>query len=252
MDSSTNCIQDQAVDDKSYESILKSIPPIYRNGFNPPLWFYWNTVTSNLWGNYDKLWSLFSYVFHKHSYPVAGDTCPDAILLDYQTGSDKIEYYLKGNTTLYRMMEKLDAKPIVLYCGSFTCIPFRNKLQLIQAIANEFAEYCDFYIVYTAEVHTADGWIIGGDEISTAHKQPKTMKERLKIVEALQKFSPVSIPYLVDLIDNNFNEKYDNTPLRLFVLENKKFSYVGGPGPFKSTPEELRDYLIDRFKPSSI
>ncbi|EFA74534.1 thyroxine 5'-deiodinase [Heterostelium album PN500] len=117
---------------------------------------------------------------------------------------------------------------------------------------NEFAEYCQFYILYLAEMHPVDGWVIGGDEISTCYKQPKTMKERLNIVKALQEYSPVTIPYLVDLIDNGFNAKYDAIPERLFVLENKKFSYVGGPGPFKFIPEELKEYLTKRFKASAL
>ncbi|GAM25747.1 hypothetical protein SAMD00019534_089220 [Acytostelium subglobosum LB1] len=123
-------------------------------------------------------------------------------------------------------------------------------MPLFQEIYEEFKGFdIDFYIVYLAEMHPADGWVIGGDSISTCYKQPKTMEERLTIVKALQEYSPnVTIPYLVDLIDDNFNQVYDAVPERLYVLENNKFSYVGGPGPFQFIPEELREYLTKRYK----
>eukprot|EP01133_Synstelium_polycarpum_P012155 gene12155-14223_t len=60
----------------------------------------------------------------------------------------------------------------------------------------------------------------------------------------------ICVPFLVDLMDDNFNAGYDAVPERLFVIENNKFSYVGGCGPFQFLPEELKEYLTNRFKPT--
>jgi len=123
---------------------------------------------------------------------------------------------------------------------------------MLQGIMDQFKQYVDCYIVYLKEIHPADEWYIGGDEVSTCFKQPTSMQQRVKIVEALQEYAPfVKVPFLVDLMDNNFNVGFDAVPERLYVIENNKFSYIGGPGPFHFIPEELVNYLDQRFPSAS-
>ncbi|KAN0015443.1 hypothetical protein ACTFIU_008174 [Dictyostelium citrinum] len=121
---------------------------------------------------------------------------------------------------------------------------------MFQDIFVDFKEWVDIYIVYLKEIHPADEWYIGGDEISLCYRQPKSMEERRAIVKDLKEYAPFcTIPFLIDKMDNNFNKVYDAVPERLYVLEDKKFKYVGGPGPFGFIPEELREFLTKRYKP---
>eukprot|EP01132_Coremiostelium_polycephalum_P010085 gene10085-12370_t len=119
---------------------------------------------------------------------------------------------------------------------------------MLEEIHLSFKDQVDFYIVYLKEIHPKDEWYIGGDSISTCYKQPKTMEERQNIVKAMQEYAPfLTVPILVDLMDNNFNIGYDAVPERLFVIEQEMFSYFSGPGPFHFKPEELRKYFINRY-----
>ncbi|KAM9981276.1 hypothetical protein ACTFIY_003596 [Dictyostelium cf. discoideum] len=121
---------------------------------------------------------------------------------------------------------------------------------MFQDIFVDFKEWVDIYIVYLKEIHPADEWYIGGDEISLCYRQPKSMEERRAIIKDLKEYAPFcTIPFLIDKMENNFNKVYDAVPERLYVLEDKKFKYVGGPGPFGFIPEELREFLTKRYKP---
>ncbi|KYQ88436.1 thyroxine 5'-deiodinase [Tieghemostelium lacteum] len=119
---------------------------------------------------------------------------------------------------------------------------------MLQEIYEEFKDRAQFYIVYLKEIHPSDGWYIGGDEISLTHKNTTTMEQRQAYVSDMKEYSPfLTIPFLIDLMDDNFNFGYDAVPERLFVLENNKFQYVGGYGPFDFLPEQLKAFLTKKF-----
>ncbi|EGG15861.1 thyroxine 5'-deiodinase [Cavenderia fasciculata] len=98
-------------------------------------------------------------------------------------------------------------------------------------------------------MHPSDEWYVGGDEISLCHKQPTNMRQRFQIIKNFKDYcNDLTVPILVDLMDNNFQAGYDAVPERIFVIENNKtFSYVGGPGPFEFFPEQVKEYLDNRY-----
>ncbi|EGC28911.1 hypothetical protein DICPUDRAFT_43625 [Dictyostelium purpureum] len=185
----------------------------YKNGYHPSRWELGQVFLNGIWKPF-KLNSILTYKKRERLKLETNTVCPDATLLEEGT---------ENQVSLY---DKFDNMPC------------------------DRPMYADCYIVYMKEIHPADEWYIGGDKISLCYKQPTTMQQRLEIVKALKEYAPfVTIPFLVDLMDNNFNKVYDAVPERLFILENKQFKYVGGPGPFGFVPEEVREYLTKRFKP---
>ncbi len=104
---------------------------------------------------------------------------------------------------------------------------------------NEYQSFYDSYknianilIVYILEAHFVEkdenGNMVGGWPIGYQYnyEQPKTMEERLKMVDLLMdEYSP-TIPVLVDKMTNDFQNAYRAWPDRAFVFQSGKISYI--------------------------
>ena len=76
------------------------------------------------------------------------------------------------------------------------------------------------------------------------YKQPKTEKERGEVATQCQKGLEISIPMLVDGIDNAVEEAYAGWPDRLYIVgKDGKVAYKGGPGPGGFNPREMEQAL---------
>jgi len=76
------------------------------------------------------------------------------------------------------------------------------------------------------------------------HKQPKTAAERIGVASVCQESLKLTIPMLVDSIDDATNKAYAGWPDRLCVVDRDgKIAYRGGPGPGGFRPDEMRQAL---------
>jgi len=121
-------------------------------------------------------------------------------------------------------------------------------MDMFQSMYDTFKGDATFYLVYIQEAHASDGWFISDDKISLCYREPTTIEERMAIAtDMLQQRSNVTIPMLVDLINNNTNIAYAAKPERIYIIEDGIISYKGGPGPFGFVPEEAREWLEKKF-----
>jgi hypothetical protein len=61
---------------------------------------------------------------------------------------------------------------------------------------------------------------------------PKTLEERRKVARDFAAQFKVSLPVLVDTLDDRAERAYAGWPDRLYVIDAAgKLAYVGGPGP---------------------
>lgn len=102
----------------------------------------------------------------------------------------------------------------------------------------------EFRIVYITEAHPTDGWAIQASSQPDVNQQ-KTLEERFDTaVEFKNNISDiVQAKFLVDDMDNKANITFGAIPERLAVLFDGKVQWLGGPGPFKYSVEELENYL---------
>ena len=102
----------------------------------------------------------------------------------------------------------------------------------------------EFRIVYITEAHPDDGWVVRTSDQPVVNQQ-KTFEERFDTaMEFRNKISDiVQVKFLVDEMDNKANITFGAIPERLAVLFNGKVQWLGGPGPFKYSIEELEKYL---------
>jgi len=82
--------------------------------------------------------------------------------------------------------------------------------------------------------------------------QPETLIERHDIATACAIGLELTIPILVDDMENNADRVYNGWPERLYVLSTAGcVVYQGGKGPYGFDPEALHDFLQKYLYPST-
>lgn len=74
-------------------------------------------------------------------------------------------------------------------------------------------------------------------------RRHKTLAERCAAAKLLQQTVELPCPLLVDTIDNETSLSYAAMPIRLYVIENGRVTYAGGPGPINYNLSEVRSYF---------
>ena len=83
------------------------------------------------------------------------------------------------------------------------------------------------------------------DRAGIAFQQPKTMKERLAIAEHCCGALEITMPVVVDTIDDRVGHAYSGMPDRLYVIDRGgRVAYKGGRGPFGFKPGEMEQALV--------
>jgi iodothyronine deiodinase-like protein len=104
----------------------------------------------------------------------------------------------------------------------------------------------DFYAVYIREAHPLDGWrMASNDRAGIQVKQPRTIAERLGVAERCSGALQMTMPLLIDGLDNRVAESYSAFPDRLYLIDRDgNVAYKGGRGPFGFEPRDLETELV--------
>ena len=90
----------------------------------------------------------------------------------------------------------------------------------------------DIYIVYILEAHFVEkdddnnftgGWPIG---YQYNYPQHKTLEDRIKMVDVLCSEFSISIPILMDNMNNDFQNAYNPWPDKALMFQNGKIKYI--------------------------
>jgi hypothetical protein len=82
------------------------------------------------------------------------------------------------------------------------------------------------------------------------YAQPQTFVERRAVASACAIGLRLSIPTLLDDLDNAADRAYNGWPERLYVLAaDGRIAYQGGKGPYGFDPEALHAFLADYLPP---
>lgn len=102
-------------------------------------------------------------------------------------------------------------------------------------------------MVYIAEAHTIDGWqTLSNEQEGIRILQATTFEERLAAAQRCADSLPLTIPILVDGMDNAAMETFSAWPERIYIADSRsRIHYVGGHGPFDFKPEEARASLLN-------
>jgi len=111
-----------------------------------------------------------------------------------------------------------------------------------------FQQYKDrvaFYFVYIREAHASDEWQMEENvKDDVVFTQPKNDPERKIVASSCATRLKLSMPVLVDGIENRADDLYAAWPERLFVIgKDGKVAYAGKQGPWGFKPEEVAEWL---------
>jgi hypothetical protein len=144
-------------------------------------------------------------------------------------------------------LEKLiGPKPVVLVFGSFTCGRFRSQYAGVEELKQRYDGQAVFLAVYVREAHPTDGWrMLSNDEAGISLKQPCNEGERVAVARRCCSTLKMSMPMVVDEVDDRVGHAYSGMPNRLYLIDRKgRIAYKSGRGPFGFKPGELEQSLL--------
>ena len=105
--------------------------------------------------------------------------------------------------------------------------------------------YCDrvaFFVVYVREAHPEDGWVLESNrEAEITVLDPTTDDERAALAETCAVGMRITMPVVVDTLDDEVARQYGGWPDRLYLVgRDGRVVFQGGEGPFGFDPGELR------------
>ena len=100
-------------------------------------------------------------------------------------------------------------------------------------------------MVYIREAHPSDGWQVSANRKEDfVFEQPETFESRTEVAEACHLGLEISIPMLIDGMDNGVEIAFSAWPDRLYVITAEgDIGYKGGMGPAGFKPREMEREL---------
>lgn len=110
----------------------------------------------------------------------------------------------------------------------------------------------EFFIVYIQEAHPSDGWQLPQNlDDDVVYAQPESDTQREEVASTCSLVLDLSIPTLLDDMDNSTDEAYAALPDRLYLIgRDGRIAFKGGPGPFGFRTKEF-EAAIDEYLSSS-
>lgn len=103
-----------------------------------------------------------------------------------------------------------------------------------------------FLAIYVREAHPTDGWrMISNDRAGVAVAQPKSAAERTAAAAQCGEHLEMTMPLLVDGLDDAVGNAYSGMPDRLYLIDREgKVAFRSGRGPFGFFPGELEHSIV--------
>ena len=108
-----------------------------------------------------------------------------------------------------------------------------------------YKDRAEFLAVYVREAHPTDGWRMeSNDKAGVAFAQPTTDAERRAVASKCCVALSMTIPLVVDRVDDRVGHAYSGMPDRLYLIDKAgRVAYKGGRGPFGFKPAELEQQI---------
>ena len=112
-------------------------------------------------------------------------------------------------------------------------------------IYNEWKTRAAFLMVYIREAHPSDEWQMSSNvDEKVVFAQPTSEGSRNAVAGECCSRLKVSMPCVVDSLDNAVDGAYAAFPERLFVIDAAgKIAYAGQQGPWGYQPEHVEEWL---------
>ncbi len=116
----------------------------------------------------------------------------------------------------------------------------------MQQMYEDYRDVVEFCLVYINEAHAADSdWPVGYAKDLSINEH-KDYGQRCKVAKRLLNDKTLTIPIVIDGMDNKVNEAYKAHPTRVFLVRTDgKLAVAASRGPFGLVPamEEAQKWL---------
>jgi hypothetical protein len=114
-------------------------------------------------------------------------------------------------------------------------------LGALHELAREHEGRVDFAVVYIYEAHPEDGWVVTMNRNQGVMlDQPESDSERAAVAESCAIRLEISLPVVIDPIDNRIASAYGALPDRLYLIgRGGHVAFQGEPGPWGFRVEDL-------------
>jgi deoxyribodipyrimidine photolyase-like uncharacterized protein len=108
-----------------------------------------------------------------------------------------------------------------------------------------YGDRVGFMFVYIREAHPDDEWQMEDNRLEkVVFDQPTTLDQRREIAHTCSTTLKLTMPCVVDDIENSVDNAYAAWPERLFVVDaDGNIAFVSGPGPWGFQPDQVREWL---------
>ena len=112
-------------------------------------------------------------------------------------------------------------------------------------MAEKYKDVAQFLIVYIKEAHPAEDWPMRVNARLKFIQDPTSEFERFQVASTCVTDLKISIPCLIDDMDNTAAIAYKGHPDRIYVVGlDGKITYRSGPGPMGFRPHEAKEALV--------
>lgn len=125
----------------------------------------------------------------------------------------------------------------------------------LSTIMNDFYDEnksrIDFVTIYITEAHASNEWPINSTRYNgpgNTVAQPTSQEERRSVAELFVKNFGWRIPLVCDDIQNFFEAQFSPWPLRFYVVEDGKITYIAQPKNCEYDIFDLFSFLLQRVE----
>ena len=110
---------------------------------------------------------------------------------------------------------------------------------------SQYKDRVEFFVVYVQEAHPTDGWQVESNiDENILFRQHQNYDEREEAAQSCTIGLHISLPTLVEEMDNAIDEAYGAAPERLYLIgKDGRVVYHGGAGPHFFDLDELDEAL---------
>lgn len=103
----------------------------------------------------------------------------------------------------------------------------------IEEIYGKYKDQLEFFVVYVREAHPIDGWQTDSNlRDAVLFRQHQSYEEREAVANTCSIDLKISLPILIEEMDNSIDEAYGAAPERLYLVgSDGNVVYQGGAGP---------------------
>jgi hypothetical protein len=114
-------------------------------------------------------------------------------------------------------------------------------LGALEELHRRYGQDVAFYVVYIKEAHPEDGWVLDRNRRAEVRvEDPTSDEERAEVAQSCALRMRLTLPVLVDGIDNAVASAYGGWPDRLYLIgRDGRVAFQGGEGPFGFKPPDL-------------